>query len=118
MSPDLVTYLAFLAVYLAVAGGVFFWIWRASRRIAKIGFRLALRAFVLAFLFAPGAVACGGATLVPFSLVVVADVVGYISPNGCGPHTTWNLASFLATFTIVAIALYVLDRHRHGRVAL
>jgi len=118
MSPDLVTYLAFLAGYLAVAGGVFFWIWRASRRIARIGFRLVLRAFVLAFLFAPGAVACGGATLVPFSLVVVADVVGYISPNGCGPHTTWNLASFLATFAIVAIALYVLDRHRHGRVAL
>ena len=118
MSSDLVTYLAFLAGYLAVAAGFFLWIWRASRRIASIGFRLALRAFVLAFLFAPGAVACGGATIAPFALVMVAEVVGLISPNGCDPHTPWSLVSFLTTFAIVAIALYVLDRHRHGGVAL
>ena len=118
MSPDLVTYLAFLAGYLAVAGGVFFWIWRASRRIATIGLRLALRALVLAFLFAPGAVACGSAAIIPFSLVVVADIVGLVSPSGCGPHTPWILVSFLATFAIAVTALYVLDRHRHGPVAL
>jgi hypothetical protein len=119
MSPDLATYLALLTGYLAVAGGVFFWIWRASRRrIARIGFRLALRAFVLAFLFAPGAVACGGATIVPFALVVVATSIGLISPNGCGTHVPWLLGSFLVTFAAVAIALYILDRHRHRGDAL
>jgi hypothetical protein len=119
MSPDVATYLALLAGYLAIAGGVFFWIWRASRRrIARVGFRLALRAFVLAFLFAPGAVACGGATVFPFALVVVATFIGLTSPNGCGSHMPWILVSFLLTFTVVAIALYILDRHRHRGDAL
>jgi len=114
MSPDLASYLALLAGYLTVAGGVFFWIWRASRRrIAGFGFRLALRAFVLAFLFAPGAVACGGTSIFPFALLVVATSIGLISPNGCGMHKPWILVSFLLTFAAVSIALYILDRHRH-----
>jgi len=114
MSPDLATYLALLAGYLTIAGGVFFWIWRASRRrITRFGFRLALRAFVLAFLFAPGAVACGGATLVPFVFAGVASYMGLISPSGCGTHVPWILVSFLLTFAAAAIALYILDRHRH-----
>jgi hypothetical protein len=113
MSHDLATYFAFLAGYVVVASGVFFLIWRASRRIASIKFRLVLRAFVLAFLFAPVAAACGGATIAPFAMVVFANIVGLISPNSCGPYTPWNLVSFLLTFAIVAIALAVLDRLRH-----
>jgi hypothetical protein len=74
--------------------------------------RLALRALSIAFLFAPGAIACGGATITPFSLVVVADVVGLVSPNGCGPYTPWNLVSFLPTLAAAAFALYFLERRR------
>ena len=119
MPPDLATYLALLVGYLALAGAVFFWIWRASRRrVARIGLRLALRAFVLALLFAPGAVACGGASILPFALVVVATSIGLISPNSCGAHLPWILVSFLVTFAAVAIALYILDRHRHRGDAL
>jgi hypothetical protein len=119
MPPGLATYLALLACYLALAGAAFFWIWRASRRrVARVGFRLALRAFVLALLFAPGVAACGGASLLPFALVVVATSIGLISPNSCGTHMPWILVSFLATFAAAVIALYILDRHRHRDDAL
>jgi len=114
MSPNLATYLALLAGYLAVAGGVFFWIWRASRRrVARLGLRLALRALALAFLFAPAAIACGGATIAPFALVAFASSIGFTALSGCGTHTPWILVSFLLTLVTGAAALYILDRLRH-----
>src|SRR5258705_5195530 len=114
MSPSLATYFALLASYLTVAGGVFFWIWRASRRrIARLGFRLAIRAFALAFLFTPTAAACGGAAMAPLALVVFATSIGLITPNSCGTHTPQIFVSFLLTLSAGAIALYILDRFRH-----
>ncbi len=119
MSPDLATHLALLAGYLIVACGIFFWIWRASRRrVARLGFRLALRALALAFLFAPAAVECGGATIAPLALVVFTTSVGFTSTHGCSTHTPWILISFLLTLATGAIALYILDRVRHRGDAL
>ena len=118
MSPELATYLGILIAYLVIAAGVIFLVWRFTRSLRSPGLRLALRAFSVAFLFAPGAVACGGATITPFSLVVVADVIGFISPNGCGLYTPWSLVSFLPTLAIAAFALYFLERRRHRVDAL
>jgi len=118
MSSEIATYLAFLTGYLVIAIGVIFLVWRLTRALLSSGLRLALRAFAVAFLLAPGAVACGGATITPFSLVVAADVVGFISPNGCGPYTPWNLVSFLPTLAVAAFALYLLERRRHRVDAL
>jgi hypothetical protein len=118
MSAELAGYLSLLVAYLIVAAGVIFAVWRATFGLALQELRVALRAFTLAFLLAPGAVACGGASIVPFSLVVVADVLGYISPNGCGPYTPMNLVSFLPALAVVATALYLLERHGKRRDAL
>ena len=112
MSSGLLTLLALLVGYLAVAAGVTFVVWRSTRGISSPWLRISLRAIALAFLFAPGAVACGGASIVPFSLVVVGDVVGFIAPNGCGPYTPLNLASFLPVLAVVVTALYLLERRR------
>jgi hypothetical protein len=49
---------------------------------------------------------------VPFSLVVVGDIIGLIAPNGCGPYTALNLVSFLPALAIAAVALYFLERRR------
>jgi len=110
MTSGFAVILALLAGYLAVAVGILFGVWRATRRISSQWLRLALRASALAFLFAPGAVACGGASIVPFSLVVAGDIVGLIAPNGCGPFTPLNLVSFLPTLVIAALTLYVFER--------
>ena len=118
MSPGLATYLGILIAYLVIAAGVLFLVWRFTRSLRSPGLRLALRAFSVAFLFAPGAVACGGATITPFSLVVVADVIGFISPNGCGPYTPLSLDLFLPTLAITAFALNFLERRRHRVDAL
>jgi hypothetical protein len=112
MSSDLLTLLALLAGYLIVASVITSVVWRATRGISSQWLRLALRAITLAFLFAPGAVACGGASIVPFSLVVVGDVIGLIAPNGCGPYTPLNLASFLPVLAVVVMTLYFLERRR------
>jgi hypothetical protein len=118
MSSELLTYVAFLLGYLAIAVGFSLLVWRLTRALVSPGLRLALRAFMLAFLLAPGAVACGGATILPFSLVVVADVIGVISPNGCGPNTPWVLVSFLPVLAGSAVILYLLERRRHRVDAL
>ena len=117
MSADLATYLGLLLGYLFVAGGLLFLVWCATRRVISSGLRLACRAFALAFLLAPGAVACGGASFTPFSLVVVVDVIGFISPNGCGPYTPLNLVSFLPALAIAALVLYFLERRRRRGAA-
>ena len=113
MSPELTTYVVTLVGYLAVAGGAFLWIWRSSRRISRVGLRLVVRALVLAFLFAPAGVACGGAAIAPFSFAFATDVVRLFSPNGCGMQSPRNVTSFLLTFLVVSIALYIADRIRH-----
>ena len=113
MSSDLTAYLLLLLGYLVVAAGVIVLVWRLSRSLHSPGLRLGLRAFAIAFLLAPGAVACGGATIVPFSLVVVADLVGLISPNGCGPYTPWNLVSFLPALAVAGLTLYLRERRRN-----
>jgi hypothetical protein len=118
MSSELATYLAFLLGYLVIAAGVIFLVWRFTRALLSPGLRLAFRAFTIAFFLAPGAVACGGATITPFSLVVVADVVGLISPNGCGPYTPWNLVSFLPAIAVAGFVLYLWERRRHRVDAL
>jgi hypothetical protein len=118
MSPELVAYLGFLLGYLVVAAAIFLFVWRFTRALQSSRLRLALRAFAVAFLLAPGAVACGGATILPFSLVVAADVVGFISPNGCGPYTPWSLVSFLPVLVAAAVALFLLDRRRRRVDAL
>ena len=118
MSSDLATYLLFLLGYLVVADGVIFLVWRLTCVLLSQGLRLAFRAFTIAFLLAPGAVACGGATIAPFSLVVVADGVGLISPNGCGPYAPWNLVSFLPALAIAGFVLYLWERRRHRVDAL
>jgi cytochrome bd-type quinol oxidase subunit 2 len=112
MSSELVTLFALLVGYLAIAVGATFVVWRTTRHISSRRLRLALRAVALAFLFAPGAVACGGASIVPFSLVVVGDVIGLIAPNGCGPYAPFNLVSFLPVLAVVALVLYLLERRR------
>jgi hypothetical protein len=118
MSSELATHLASLAIYVAVASGVTFLVWRLTRRLHSPSLRLTLRAFTLAFLFAPGAVACGGATITPFSMVVLADAVGVFSPNGCGPYTPWNLVSFVTVVGVSAIVLFFAERRRRLVVAL
>jgi hypothetical protein len=112
MSSELAELLALLVGYLALAAGLAFGMWRMTRNISSQWLRLALRAATVAFLFAPGAVACGGASIVPFSLVVVGDIVGLIAPTDCGPYTLLNFASFLPTLAIVVAALYFLERRR------
>jgi hypothetical protein len=118
MSSELLTYVALLLGYLAIAVGVILLVWRLTRALVSPGLRLALRAFTLAFLLAPGAVACGGSTILPFSLVVVADIIGVVSPNGCGPYTPWSLVSFLPVLVSSAVILYLLGRRRHRVDAL
>ena len=118
MSSDLVTYLALQLGYMVIAAGAIFLVWRLTHALLSPVLRIALRAFTIAFLLAPGAVACGGATITPFSLVVVADVVGLISPNGCGPYTPWNLVSFLPALAIAGFALYLWERRRRRVDAL
>ena len=118
MSSELGTYLAFLVGYVVIAVGVIFLVWRLTRALLSPRLRLAFRAFTIAFLFAPGAVACGGATITPFALVVVADVIGLIAPNGCGPYTPWNLVSFLPALAVAGFALYLCERRRHRVAAL
>ena len=112
MSSELATYLVSLFGYLVIAVGIIILVWRFTRALPSSVLRLALRAFTVAFLLAPGAVACGGATITPFSLVVVADVAGFISPNGCGPYTPWNLVSFLPTLAVAAFVLYFPESRR------
>lgn len=118
MSSELLTYVALLAVYIAVAAALVFLVWRLTRSLHSSGFRLALRAFTLAFLFAPGAVACGGATITPFSLVVLSDVIGIFSPNGCGPYVPWNLVSFIPVLLVSVVGLSLLERRRRRVDAL
>jgi hypothetical protein len=117
MSSGLYELLALLIGYLALAAGIAFVVWRVSRSISSQWSRLALRAATLAFLFAPGAVACGGASIVPFSLVVVGDIIGLIAPNGCGPYTPLNLISFLPALAISGVALYFLESRRRASMS-
>lgn len=112
MPTGLLTLLAMLVGYLAIAAAGTFMVWRATRGILSQWLRISMRAITLAFLFAPGAVACGGASIVPFSLVVVGDIVGLFAPNGCGPYTPLNLVSFLPVLAIAVTAFYLLERRR------
>ncbi len=118
MSSELLTFVAFLAGYIVVAAGFTALVWRLTRTLRSSGLRLALRAFTLAFFFAPGAVACGGATITPFSMVVLADVIGILSPNGCGPYTPWNLVSFIPVLVVSVVGLFVFERRRRRVDAL
>lgn len=118
MSSELLTYVALLAGYIAVAAGLTRLVWRLTRGHYSSGLRLGLRAMTLAFLFTPGAVACGGAAIVPFSMVVLTDVVGVFSPNGCGPYTLWNLVSFIPVLVVSATGLFFLERRRRRVDAL
>jgi hypothetical protein len=45
-------------------------------------------------------------------MVVVADLIGFFSPNGCGPYTPWNLVSFVPVLALAAIAPFFFDRRR------
>lgn len=114
MPSGLGTLFAILAGYLAVAAGALFVVWRTTRGLGSTTLRVSVRALATAFLLAPGAVACGGAAIVPFALVVVTDVVGLMSPNGCGLNTPISLASFLPAAAIVGVVLYVLERRRRA----
>jgi hypothetical protein len=118
MSLGLVTYLVLLLGYLAIAAGLAFVTWRVTRGIDSQWGRRGLRAITLAFLFAPGLIACGGASIVPFSLVVIGDLVGFIAPNGCGPYTPLNLITFLPSVAIAVVTLYFLERRRPRVVVL
>jgi hypothetical protein len=118
MSSELLNYLALLVGYIVVAAGLILVIWRLTDGLVSPGLRLALRAFTLAFLLAPGAVACGGAVILPFSMVVLADVVGLFSPNGCGPYTPWNLVSFIPVLLVAVAGLLLLERRRRRVDAL
>jgi hypothetical protein len=118
MSSGLVTYLVLLVCNLAIAAGLAFVAWRVTRGISSRRRRRGLRAITLAFLFAPGVVTCGGASIAPFSLVVIGDIVGFIAPNGCGPYTPLNLVSFLPSVVIAVVTLYLLERRRSHVVVL
>jgi len=118
MSSGLFTYLVLLVGYLAIAAALAFVTWRITRGISSRWRRDGLRAITLAFLFAPGVVACGGASIVPFSLIVIGDVAGFIAPNGCGPYTPLNLVSFVPSLAIAVVTLYLLEGRQSHAVVL
>ncbi len=116
MSSGLGTQLVLLVGYLAIAAALAFVTWRITCGISSRWRRDGLRAITLAFLFAPAVVACGGASSVPFSLVVVGDVARFIAPNGCGPYTPLNLVSFVPSLAIAVVTLYLLESRRSHAV--
>jgi hypothetical protein len=118
MSSDLTLILVIYAGYLAIAAGLALFVWRLARRLHSPGLRLGIRALTLAVLFSPGVAACGGAAIVPFSLVLFGDTVNLISPNGCTANTPWNLRLFLPALALCVAVLFILERRRHRVDAL
>jgi hypothetical protein len=98
-----------IAGYIAVSVAVLVWVWRLSRRIASTFARVAIRTALVAVLFAPTFFACGGASPVPFPMLVVSDISTALSPprqHSCGYQgvVPFNIGIVLGTWAVILAA--------------
>jgi hypothetical protein len=100
--------------YLAVSIALLVLVWRLSRRVASTFARVVVRAATAAVLFAPTFFACGGASPVPFPILVVSDISTALSPPreySCGYQASvpFNISIVLGTWaTIVSVSMLVI----------
>lgn len=98
-----------LSVYCAIASCLLWVVWHLTRHLKRISSRVLLRSAAIAFLFSPTIFACGGASPVPFPLLVAGDVYVWMASleNPCGYQSLWN-STIVGVVFIVVGALHAL----------
>lgn len=77
-------------------------IWRRTAKYTGVSARVLVRTFWIAIVFTPGVAVCGAIAVVPFLVLVVAEIVIPASP-ACGPFTRPNLILVGAVWLVVLV---------------
>ena len=95
-------------------GGWFLWlmlgaistrlVWRRTEKYTGVSARVLVRTFWISIVFTPGVAVCGAIAVVPFLVLVVAEIVLPAAPP-CGPFTQPNLLLVGAVW-LVGLVVY------------
>ncbi|MCA0894906.1 hypothetical protein [Microbulbifer agarilyticus] len=99
----IVLYLLLLVAYFTAAFFTSRWLWRRLEQISYM-VKIPLRAGVLTFFFAPTVFACGAAAFVPFSVLLVTELVS--EPTACSGQIGFALPT-LAIFWALCVVVYL-----------
>lgn len=91
-------------------------IWRRSAAYPSARLRIALRTFWIAFAFTPTVAACGAVAVVPFPLLLAAELILPAS-DVCGPFVPPNLVAVGLVWLVAAALHVVVTRARRRRTA-
>lgn len=79
-------------------------IWRRTAKYTGVSARVLVRTFWIAIVFTPGVAVCGAIAVVPFLVLVVAEIILPAGPP-CGPFTQPNLLLVGAVW-LVGLVVY------------
>jgi hypothetical protein len=114
MDPYFRNLLLGLALYVAIAVAVLWWVWWRTGRTRSLIRRAGIRALAVSCLFSPTVFACGGAMPVPFPVLVAFDLFELAMPTAtpCGFQSLPNAMLVLAVGVAFGVVHLGISRWR------